>query len=98
MMYLPSFKWQAMCNLYEFDAGQSKQQRDRVTSRSMTRPALGDVLVEQGIAPKLTVEQTLSRLEGSPRNSVPPCLAKEQYQKNSWRVRCLSNLDCPSTR
>jgi type IV pilus assembly protein PilB len=30
----------------------------------MTRPALGDVLVEQGIVPKLTVEQTLSRLGG----------------------------------
>jgi len=35
-----------------------------VASRSMTRPALGDVLVEQGIVPKLTVEQTLSRLGG----------------------------------
>jgi type IV pilus assembly protein PilB len=35
-----------------------------VASRSMTRPALGDVLVEQGIVPRLTVEQTLSRLGG----------------------------------
>ena len=35
-----------------------------MASRSMTRPALGDVLVEQGIVPKLTVEQTLSRLGG----------------------------------
>ena len=35
-----------------------------MASRSMTRPALGDVLVEQGIIPKLTVEQTLSRLGG----------------------------------
>jgi len=35
-----------------------------VASRSITRPALGDVLVEQGIVPKLTVEQTLSRLGG----------------------------------
>jgi type IV pilus assembly protein PilB len=35
-----------------------------VASRSMTRPALGDVLVEQGIVPKVTVEQTLSRLGG----------------------------------
>lgn len=35
-----------------------------MASRSMTRPALGDVLVEQGIVPRLTVEQTLSRLGG----------------------------------
>ena len=32
----------------------------------MTRPALAEVLVEQGMVPKLTIEKTLSRLGGVP--------------------------------
>ncbi len=35
-----------------------------MASRSMTRPALAEVLVEHGMVPKLTVDQTLNRLGG----------------------------------
>ena len=40
------------------------QKRSSVASRSMTRPILAEVLVGQGIVPKLTIDQTLKRLGG----------------------------------
>jgi len=38
--------------------------RSSVASRSMTRPVLAEVLVGQGMVPKLTIDQTLKRLGG----------------------------------
>jgi len=40
------------------------QKRSSVASRSMTRPVLAEVLVGQGMVPKLTIDQTLKRLGG----------------------------------
>ena len=41
-----------------------EQKRGSVASRSMARPVLAEVLVEQGMVSKLTIDQTLKRLGG----------------------------------
>jgi len=40
------------------------QKRSFVASRGMTRPVLAEVLIGQGMVPKLTIDQTLKRLGG----------------------------------